>query len=491
MKIETEPRDDHQVRVVAELEPAVLDQYRQQAARKISRETKIPGFRPGKAPLAIVRRMIGDEALTQQAVELMVDAVYPEILKEADLHPSYPGALEEVIGLEPPKLAFLIPLAPEITLGDYRALRKDYELEAVTEEEIDAFVTRLQTSYSTAEAVERAAQDGDMVSLQLVGTLTQPEEGEDAEFIKQTNFQALIGDTTFQRDNWPFPGFSKELVGLSANDEKDISYVYPEDFDLEKMRGREIVFHVVVQNVKAMNKPELNDEFAKTLGNFENMDALRKIIREQQEDSKRQEYERDYFNGLVDQIIEGATIKYPPQMLAEEEETVLRSIEQNLQQQRMDLETYLKMIEMDRPAFIAKEVTPMAKSRLERSLVLDQVARDENIRLEQKELETAFNETFSELQNSADIEKMRRQVSDERLSEFLTYEAASRALNRRVMQRLKQIATGEEIIDTPEAEEIVEDAGAEPVEDAGAELVEETANTPEDTEEKDAEAPEA
>lgn len=133
----------------------------------------------------------------------------------------------------------------------------------------------------------------------------------------------------------------------------------------------------------------------------------------------------------------------------------------------------------------------MAKSRLERSLVLDQVARDENIRLEQKELETAFNETFSELQNSADIEKMRRQVSDERLSEFLTYEAASRALNRRVMQRLKQIATGEEIIDTPEAEEIVEDAGAEPVEDAGAELVEETANTPEDTEEKDAEAPEA
>lgn len=193
----------------------------------------------------------------------------------------------------------------------------------------------------------------------------------------------------------------------------------------------------------------------------------------------------------MDQIIEGATIKYPPQMLAEEEETVLRSIEQNLQQQRMDLETYLKMIEMDRPAFIAKEVTPMAKSRLERSLVLDQVARDENIRLEQKELETAFNETFSELQNSADIEKMRRQVSDERLSEFLTYEAASRALNRRVMQRLKQIATGEEIIDTPEAEEIVEDAGAEPVEDAGAELVEETANTPEDTEEKDAEAPEA
>lgn len=481
MKIETEPRDDHQIKVTAELDAAALDQYRQQAARKISRETKIPGFRPGKAPLAVIRRMVGDEALTQQAVELMVDAVYPDLLKEADLHPSYPGALDEVISLEPPKLSFIIPLTPEVTLGDYRALRKDYTLEPITDTEVDEIITRLQTSYATAEAVERAAQDGDMVSVELNGTLSQPEEGEEAEFIKTTSFQVLIGESVVQRDNWPYPGFSKELVGLSADDEKDITYTYPEDFDLEKMRGREIVFHVKVQNVKAMNKPELNEDFAKSLGGFETMDAVRTAIRDQQQETKQQEYERDYFNGLVDQIVEGATIKYPPQMLEEEQETVLRSIEQNLAQQRMDLETYLKMIQHSREEFIAEEVAPTAKRRLERSLVLDQVARDENIKLAQEELQTAFEEAFSELQSGADLKKMRRQVSDERLSEFLTYEAASRALNRRVMQRLKQIATGEEIIDTPAEEE----------ETALVEEVAETADTPEITDAQDAETPEA
>lgn len=480
MKIETEPRDDHQIKVIAELDAAALDQYRQQAARKISRETKIPGFRPGKAPMNVIRRMVGDEALTQQAVELMVDAVYPDVLKEADLHPSYPGALDEVMSLEPPKLAFIIPLTPEVTLGDYRAVRKDYTLEPVSDEDVEAVVNRLQSSYATAEPVERAAEDGDMVSVEVAGTLSKPEEGEDPEFIKATTFQVYIGETSIQRDTWPYPGFSKELIGMAANDEKDITYVYPEDSDLEKMRGREIVFHVRVQSVKAMHKPELNEDFAKQLGDFADMDALRTAIRDQQQESKQQEYERDYFNELVDQIVEGATIKYPPQMLEEEQESVLRGIEQNLAQQRLDLETYLKMIEQNRDEFIAKEVTPMAKRRLERSLVLDQVARDEKIKLEQNELETAFNEAFSELQTGADLQKMRREISDERLSEFLTYEAASRALNRRVMQRLKQIATGEEIIDTPAEEE------SAPVEE-----VAETADTPETTEAKDAETPEA
>ncbi len=494
MKIETEHRDDHQVKVIAELEPEALEQYRLQAARKFSRETKIPGFRPGKAPLSVVRRIVGEEALTQQAVELMVDAVYPEMLKEADLHPSYPGALEEVISLEPPKMSFLVPLAAEVTLGDYRALRKDYTPATVTDEDVDTFITRLQTSYSTAEPVERAAQEGDLVSVQVQGTLTSPNEGEEPEFIKQTSFQALIGDSTLQRDNWPFPGFSKELVCLSAGDEKDITYVYPEDSEMEKMRGREIIFHVDVQNVKEMKKPELNDEFAKTLGEFETMDDLRKAIRQQQEESKNAEYEREYFNGLVDEIVETSTIKYPPQMLEEEEESVLKSIQQNLSQQRLDLETYLKMVELSREEFIAKEVTPTAKRRLERSLVLDQVARDEKIQLEQSELETAFNEAFSELQSSTDITKMRREVSDERISEFLTYEAASRALNRRVMQRLKQIASGEEITEPATEEAAPAETSAEIETPAAVEEIADTASEvtgPESTPASDAEEPQA
>lgn len=501
MKIETEPREDHQLKIIAELESSVLEKYKLQAARKISHDTKIPGFRPGKAPYNVIRRMFGDEAIQEQAVELMVDAIYPEMLKEAEVKPSYPGSLEEVISLDPPKLAFLVPLASEVTLGDYRSVRKEYSPQPVTEDEVNAFVKRLQSNYATAEPVDHPAQDGDLVAAKVTGTLTHPEEGEEAEFIKETPVQLILGDSTVQQDTWPYPGFSKELIGLSENEEKDILYVYPEDSDVEKMRGKEINFHVVVQSIKAMHLPEINDEFAQSLGEYETVEVLRKSVREQLESTKQQEYDRDYFNGLVDEIIDQATIKFPPQMLAEEEEQVLRNIEQNLSQQRMDLDTYLKLMQMDKAAFVEKEVRPTAKHRLEHSLVLDQIARDENIRLAEDELQSAFSEAFQELQATTDLQKMQRKISSEKLSEFLTYEAASRALNRRVMQQLKLIATGQGDVpqeeETPAAEEteaasIPEAAGEETAPSAENTAVSDSSTTtPENNEENDPAAPEA
>lgn len=493
MKIETEPREDHQVKVIAEFEPDTLEKYRHQAARKISQETKIPGFRPGKAPYNVVRRMYGEKAIEDQAVDLMLDEVYPEILKEAGLKPTYQGTLDEIVSLDPTRFSFIIPLNPEVALGNYHELHKDFTEPAVTEDEIDAFIKRLQTSYATAEPVERAAENTDLVAVKVTGTLTHPAEGEEAELIKETPFQVVVGDTTEGTDTWPYPGFSKELVGMSANDEKDITYLYPEDSDMEKLRGKEIVFHVVVQSVKAMHTPELNDEFAQTLGNYENMDALRTVVRQQLEEGKRNEYERTYFNELVDQVISESTIKYPPQMLEEEEHQVLHSIEDDLSQQRMDLDTYLKMIETEKDAFIEKQVRPTAIRRLQRSLVLDQIARDEKISLEEGELQSAFNEAFQELQSTTDIQKMQKKISSERLSELLTYEAASRALNRRVMRRLKSIATGEaEPAPEGEAEPGAETTGDEAAPIAeGAKDTTETNTTPENKEDNETTAPES
>lgn len=491
MKIETQPLEDHQVKIIAEFEPSVLEKYKQQAARKISQNAKIPGFRPGKAPYAVIRRMYGEDAIQQEAVELMLDDVYPEVLKEADLKPQYQGSLDEIISTEPPKFSFTIPLNPEVELGDYRSIHKEFSPGPVTEEEVDAFIKRLQTSYSTAEPVERPVQEGDLVGLKLTGTLTQPEEGEEAELIHETPFQVVVGDE--EQDTWPYTGFSKELLGMSAGDEKDVTYIYPEDSDLEKLRGKEIVFHAIVQSVKAMNTPEVNDEFAQSLGDYANVDALREAVRKQLEANKNHEYEHQYFDELVDSIVEGATIKYPPQMLEEEKDSVLRNIEQSLAQQRMDLDTYLKMIETNKEDFIANEVTPTAKRRLARSLVLDQIARDEEIKLEEGELQSAFNEAFMELQQTTDLNNMKKKISNERLSELLTYEAASRALNRRVQRRLKSIATGQPE-ETEPAEETTEEtpealAESEPVSEATQPETEGNQPAPENTEDNTAEAP--
>lgn len=443
MKIEKEIREDHQVRIVAEFDPADFEKYVQQAARKISRETKVPGFRPGKAPIAVIRRMVGDEAIQQQAVELMVDAVYPDVLTEADVTPSRAGSLEEIISIDPPKFAFIVPLQPEVDLGDYRSVRKEYAFEPVSDTEVDEFVKRLQTGYATTEEVERPAQDGDVVYLKLTGTLTDPDEEQEAEFIKETTFQVAIGDPTLSPDRWPYPGFSKELLGLAAGEEKEIEYIYPEDAEVEKVRGKRILFHVTIESVKALKLPELNDEFAKTMGNFETMDDLRVAARENLEQNKRQEYDRQYFNELVDAIAEGATVKYPPQYLDDEKDSVLHNVEHNLADQRMDMETYLKLMKMDRETFIAQEIEPAARKRLERSLIMDEIARAEDIKLQEGELRSAFDETFAELQQTTDLKAMQRQLSQKGMADAIAYEAASRAMNRAVLNRLKNIATGQ------------------------------------------------
>ena len=221
MKIETTPREDHQVRIVAEFEPEFMEKFKRQAARKISQDSKIPGFRPGKAPYEIVRRAYGEEMIQKEAIELMLDEVYPEVIKEADVKPSGPGDLEEIVSTNPPKFAFVVPLMPEVELGDYKSIRKEYAIPVVTEDQIDQVVKNLRANYSTAEPVDRPVEEGDLVSVKISGRLVNPGEGEEPDVFKENTVQMIVGENEFEVDDWPYEGFTRELIGMTANEEKD------------------------------------------------------------------------------------------------------------------------------------------------------------------------------------------------------------------------------------------------------------------------------
>lgn len=444
MKIETELRDDHQMKLVAELEKDTLERYLRRAARKISQETKIPGFRPGKAPYDVVRRVIGEELIEKQAIELMVDDFYPQALDEAKLKPSGPGLLEEVLSVDPPKFAFLVPLQPEVQLGDYRAIRKEYSLEEVSEKEVESVLRNLRSGYATAEPAQRPAQEGDLVYIKLSAHLIEPSENENATLLEDSPYQIIIGEDHEEDEEWPFKGFSKELIGLAENEEKTLSYTYPEDSNYEKLRGRQVEYHVTVQSVKSITLPELNDEFARTLGDYENLEELRKGIREQLEAEKQREYDQEYVSKVIDQIVEDSTIKYPPQVLEDEIEHVLRLIEQDLSEQKMDLETYLKLRGIERETFIENEIKPTAIKRLRRSLVVEEIARQEKIDLDRDELTSAVSQTMNQLQQQPGFDNKVRTGRDFRnLANYLTLTTASRLLDQHVMARLKAIASGQ------------------------------------------------
>jgi trigger factor len=442
LKLEKIIRDDQQIQIISELDESIFEQFKQKAARKISQSAKIPGFRPGKAPYNVILRMYGEEAIEEQAKELLVDDTYPKVIEQGEIKPSGPGTLEKIISVHPPKFSFIIPLEPEVKLGDYLSIRQPYNLPDVSEKDMDAYIHRLQTSYATAEPAERPAQKGDLIYLKLSGKITNPTENEDPDFLKETTSQVLIGDEAFEENNFPFTGFADEMIGLSANAEKEIKYTYPKKYESEKLQDKAVVFKVTVQSIKSMKLPELNDDFAKMVGNFENFDKFRSTIHTQLEFSAKQEYEKVYFNEIFEKIHNQATIKYPPQMLEHEAEHALESVEKDLAAQKLDLETYLKANKKDKDSFIKDEVTPIAKKRLEQSLVFEELAHLEKIQLEKVELSQAFNQTVQELQLTSDFQKLQKKMAPKQLTNAIALEAANRLMNDHVLSRLKDIATG-------------------------------------------------
>lgn len=452
MKIETQPRDDHQVKVTAEFEPAALEKYKKIAARQIAQKAKIPGFRPGKAPYDVIVRLYGEQTIEDDAVEYMIEDVYPSILKEANINPGAPGTLDEIISREPMKLSFIIPLEPTVELGEYREVRKEYALEPVTEKQVNDFLKRLGKSYATAEPVDRPAQKDDLVYLKADATIVNPAEGDKPELLKDSPLQVVIGENDPIENDFPFVGFGDNLIGLSANEEKTFKYTYPEDSKFDRLRGKEVEFHVTIQNVKSLKLPEMNDEFAQSMGMFENMDKLREAVKEQLAAQNKSEYEQGYFDDLIDKLLAKATIKYPPQLLEEEVEHVVDSIKQDLAQQKMELDVYLKSLKKEKEKWLEEEIKPVAKKRLERSLLLDEIARVEKIEVGKEELSGEFNNMVAEMQSQQDFKKLTRKMTNEKLANAIAMQAATKLLNQHVLERVKEIATGKYEEKTAETE---------------------------------------
>jgi trigger factor len=469
LKLEIQPRNDHQVNVIAEFETELLEQFKRRSARKIAEKTRIPGFRPGKAPYDVVRRVVGDEALIEQAIEDLIDEYYPKILEEANLKPGAAGHLEKILSLDPPKFSFLVPLEPEVDLGNYKDIRLEYSPQAVEEQEVTDFLKRLQTNYATAEPVDRPAQEGDLVYIKFSGKLTHPAEGEDEMVFPERPAQFILGSDLMENRSFPFPGFSENLTGKREGDAFTLTYTFPQDEKDEALRGKEVKFQVTVQSVKSLILPELNHEFAQTIGQFETLEDLKKAIREQLENAKKEEADETFFNQLFERLQAQATIKYPPQVLEHEIEHLLEDFQHDLSRQGMELDTYLKMVNKDRETFIREELEPIARRRLERSLIMEKFADVEQIKIDETNYQQAIQDSLRDLQSMPMDKKPTKAQQNQLTQEVLIYNI-NRRLNQMILNRMKAIATGQALEEQAEQDLASEsstesDSGNEPVQE--------------------------
>jgi trigger factor len=414
LNIEQQTLDNHQVKLTVQVEPSQLEEAKHRAARHLSHHKKIPGFRPGKAPYAIILRTIGEEPILEEALDIMVKDIYPKVIEESKIKPYGPGSLENMPKLDPPTFEFVIPLEPEVTLGNYKDIRIPYKLKSITKKDINKVLDDLRERQVILEPSDRPAEEGDQVYIKLNITRTHPKEGEIPSLVNDRRMPVVISTQPEEKKSeWPFPGFSRLLIGLNKGEEKTFPYSYPDDSDFKDLRGVETEVQVVVEEIKKRILPEISDEFAQSVDeNYENLDALTKDIRQSLEKQTKEDYDNKYNEKIMKALLKESTIKYPPQMLEREIDVYLQQLENRLAQQKLDMDTYMKMRKLDQAA-LREETKPLAEERLKSTLILLEISKKEGIQVENSELESESMRTLNELGRMMPPDKAKKMLTNE------------------------------------------------------------------------------
>ena len=397
MKIERQDLENRQTELQIEVASDQLQTAMQAAARRLSQGTKIPGFRPGKAPYEVIVGKFGEDVIFEEALERLGQEIYRDALEEEKIEPYAPGSLEEVIREDPLKLRYIVPLAPEVDLGAYREIRIPFEDAEVTDEAFEEAIEEIRQRQALIEPVDRPAEESDLVIIDLSGELLDPEDEEDAQLLDMKDISVLVDPDT----DVPTPGVMEHLLGLAAGDEKSYEYTFPDDNPNEDLRKRAAKFQIKCLEVKSRFIPEWSDEMAQNLGEFESLLDLRVKLRENLQKQAEMEAENQYRDEIMQKIVEGASVEYPPVVLQEETENLLQDLRMRLGNQNLALEDYLK-IEGKTEENLREELEPEAIERIMRGLVLGKIVEVEELKVEDDEIDAEIKRLVEPLGAEAD-----------------------------------------------------------------------------------------
>ena len=510
LKIQTEQDDKRQLLMTIEVPEERVEKQMRETARKLAKEVNIPGFRKGKVPYPVLLKRVGRDALRTEAVEDMLQSVFTEAIDEIDPEMYAPANFDDM-EMEPLVLKFTIPLSPEVTLGNYRELRKEIEPVEVAPEAVDEALERIQTRHQTLEDVERAVEAGDMVTLGGKGELIPTDEAETKE-AEETEEDETAESETSADDNVIFNSESVELVmepkqlfwgqafvdnvvGMSAGDEKTFTITFLEDFEEEELAGREATFTINVLNVRSRNLPPLDDELAKLEGTFETLDELRESIQKELQTNAEGEAKNALIESMIDDLLEDATLVYPPAAVESEIDGMVQNFKNQVTRAGWTWEDFLQL-QSTQEEQLRENFREGAEEQLKRQLVLRQFIFDEKLRITDEDIDAAIDERVGQFGDNEALQKgMRDYYRQGQGFEMLS----SEVLMNKAYERIEAVLTGnapdlaeleaeaaaDESDEAETAEDEVETAVAESAPEAEAETSEES--EAEDTKEDEAE----
>ncbi|MCH7621505.1 MAG: trigger factor [Chloroflexi bacterium] len=418
-------------------DPFVNRSYRRTVGR-----LQIPGFRKGKAPRSIVESYVGRTALVQEALEFMIPETLDKVLKEEDVQAFIEPQIE-VTEIEPVSFTAVVPLEPQVDLGEFRSIRLQKEVPEIDDERVAEVLEQLRQESAPWEPAERPVNFGDLLNLNVLGTIDDEQVVDD---------QAV--DYVPQAENvLPFPGFAVYLEGMAEDEEKEFTLTIPEDYPRPQYAGKECHFYVQVLSIKEKRLPDLDDEFAKGVGEgYDDLEALRQHLRQRLEEEAEAEANRRLEQESLEELVKVATVRASDMLYQREVDRMQQDRERSLQNQRIPMETYLGYLGQTAEEF-REQLRPMAEDRLTRYLVLRKLAEEENVEVSSEEVEEEIDSLVSSAGDSE--EAMRRALSSESAKENVQ----SSLTDRKVIQRLVQIFQGEEggsegeSQETPESEQ--------------------------------------
>ena len=441
LTIQTAEDDKRQLTLTIEVDEERVRQAMQLKARELSREIKLPGFRPGRAPYDIVVRRVGEETLRGETIEDMVQPVFEEALTQADIDP-YAQAMLEDIQVKPLVLTFTVPLTPTVTLGAYRERRQEVEPVQVTDEAVQEALEHVQAHHQVLEAVDRPAAEGDVVTLSGTGHLVAlpPAEGEtepaeDQVLFDEERLDVLLDPKTL----FPETAFVENLAGLSVGDQKAFTITFPDPYEPDpEHAGRQARFDLTLLEVKKRELPPLDDELAKLDGRHETLDELREALRvELTHEAEDTEKER-VIEEMVDHLLEGGQLVYPPAAVELQIDDMIEDFKNRLTRSGWEVKDYLNLQGMTEES-LREDFRENAERLLRRQLVLRQFILDERIRVEAADLDPLIEERVARFDNEALRDSLRNYYRSGQGLEQIS----GAVLSNKVYERIRAILRGD------------------------------------------------
>jgi len=421
MEIKELPKSQIELRI--SVPSAELEKFLSAAAEELSKELKIPGFRPGKVPRNIAEQKIGTEKILAHGAEKAVKKSYADAVTENKIETI--GAPEITITKIAPgndlEYKAVVSVLPKIKLGNYRKAAREIqgsEKKKIKFEDIEKEIEYLRKSRAKLITVSRATQVGDRVEIDFDVLV----EGREIEGGKSRNHPLVVGENYF------IPGFEDNLVGMKEKEAKEFGLNFPKDYNQKDLAGKPAIFKVKMNIVQEMQLPEINDEFAKNLGNFESLEGLKKNIAKGLEMEQQKKNIEKWRQEVLGKITEGSEIELPDILVENETEKMLAELEQNISSMGMKIEDYLVNIKKTKEE-LKKDWKNPAEQRVKSALELKEIAALENLSPESHEIEEELNKTLAHFKGQADLEKnvdmeglynyVKNVLTNEKVLEFL------------------------------------------------------------------------